>query len=122
MLQFFDASRSSGWQRFSIDRSLRLRIRASVNGRDVSAVLDSGAGRTLVDSAFATTLGLRTRAGFTIGGVTGSVESTLTDDAVISIGALTISGLNAAIVDMRAAAGAGDPIPLLLGREVFENC
>ncbi len=113
---------SSGPLALSLDTTLHIRVGLRVNGVKASAILDSGAGRTIIDSRFVEKCGLRTRPGFNVASVTGNVHGRLADDVVVTLGALTVTNLAPGVLDLNPpGAGGGDVVDIVLGREVFEG-
>ena len=113
---------SSGRLTLKLDASQHLRVDAVVNGAAISAILDSGVSRSVIDRDLARSLGFRTRPGFRGASFTGDVEGELVDDLEIRVGALTVGGICGAVLDLSRFATIGDPpVCLLLGREIFET-
>jgi membrane-associated protease RseP (regulator of RpoE activity) len=75
-----------------------------------------------MDRAFAQQLGLPIRPGFRAAGVTGDIQGELTQLGEIRLGALRLSGVTAAVLDLSALnVVAREPVGLVLGRELFES-
>ena len=112
---------TSDWQPLRLDAG-HLRINAKVNGVPVSAILDSGAGRTMLDDSLVRELHLTRRSGYQVGGFTSDIESQVADGLNIRIGALQICPLTGAVLNLANLRGKnGDVVGLVIGRELFES-
>lgn len=119
--RFDAAGSSSGWQRLSLAGGLLI-IDARLNDHAIGALLDSGAGRTVLDRALARQLGISTRTGFRAGGVTSVIDGELADGLKVGIGAMTVAPITAAVLDLsQLSRHSAKPISLILGRELFET-
>lgn len=122
LLTFADGANSSGWINFEFFRQRRIFIDGLVNGHPASIILDSGAEMTVLDSAFAKTLGLDGQGDIAADGVVGSTTVSLAKDVTVEIGNLKASGLTVVIIDLSEIAKAvGHPIPVIFGEEVFNE-
>jgi predicted aspartyl protease len=94
-----------------------------VEGRTVWAMLDNGAGRTVIDAGFAKSVGLKASA--PVGQartVTGALDSSLVSDVHIVIpGQVGIEATLGAIDLSFSSKMMGRPISLVVGKEVFQN-
>src|SRR5579871_5841755 len=96
----FDENRtSSGRLPLRLDTSQHLRVDVFVNGTAVSAILDSGVSRSVLDRGLAQSLGVQIRPGFRGASVTGNVHGDLVDGLEISVGTLNIAGITGAVLD-----------------------
>ena len=101
-------------------------IRATIEGGDIIALIDTGAQYSAVDRAFFAEMGQRQRSMFDmpmlasgVGGGSQVGRGTLLD---IDLPGLRIGGLRTAILDLGPlAAREGLATPLILGRDVLEN-
>lgn len=111
---FKDGASSSGWINFKAYKASSIFFPAKVNGRDVMVLLYGGP--TNLDKSFAASVGLSLAPGGnrdtpTIGGVT------------VTVGMLTLLDLTVAALDVppHFAKITGQPVPLMLGAEVFNR-
>jgi hypothetical protein len=119
----FDAGRTdSGWLDFELFSQRRLFVPASIKGRPVVAMLDSGAEVTVVDRAFAQSIGLTGEGGVTAVGTGGEETVAMARGVDIRLGGATLNGLTVAIMDLAPIAQAlGRPVPVLLGKEMMNQ-
>jgi membrane-associated protease RseP (regulator of RpoE activity) len=97
-------------------------LKGKLNGVETDIVLDSGAGATVVDAAFADGLGLKQRGSVVAKGVGGRQDASFLEDIRIEVGAVTFEMPNAVRIDMSSVGQrAGRAMPLILGREVFRD-
>lgn len=95
-------------------------LRGAVNGVPCDILLDSGAGMTVLDKAFAETVGLRAEGAIAAQGTGGRTEAGLVDGVTLTVGALEIGPLSAAVIDLSdVAKRLGRPLPAILGKELF---
>jgi predicted aspartyl protease len=121
-VSFLSPQRSSGVLELKFDAALHLRVTARINGVDASAIVDSGAGRTVIDSTFASKNGMLLRTGFNVAGITGNTYGHFADGTNITLGNLVIEDLPAGVLDLNPNRnGVEDPVDVILGREFFEN-
>lgn len=126
-LAFADGG-TSGWSPFVVANPATPTVRVRIAGREVTALIDSGAQYSVIDRALVEALGLTTYfdmplVAYGVGGQPQVGRGVTLDMAV---GTLTVSGLRAAILDLGPladAAGLGAPLVLgqdLLGEAVLE--
>lgn len=126
-LAFADGG-TSGWSPFVVASAATPTVRVRIAGREVTALIDSGAQYSVIDRALVEALGLTTffdmpLVAYGVGGQPQVGRGVTLDMAV---GTLTVSGLRAAILDLGPladAAGLGAPLVLgqdLLGAAVLE--
>ncbi len=121
-VRFAGAATSSGWLQFEFFRDRRIFIPARVNGRDTTVLLDSGAQSTVLDSAFAATIGVQREGNITALGAGGTQEAALLPGVDIALGALELAGITAVAIDLEStAAGLGHPLPVILGKEILND-
>lgn len=107
---------------FDLYRGTRVVVAGTINGRPVEFLLDSGAGVTTVDRAYARTLGLPAGQKIEAMGAGGTVEAELVGGVTLAIGGVTLSNATVAVMDLSQVARAlGRPMPVVLGRELFDN-
>lgn len=94
-----------------------------VNERETPALLDSGASSTILDRTFAIERGMELREGGVIRGVGGTQPVSSTSGVTIEVGpSVTLSNMSPDAVDLSSVArGLGRPVPVILGRELFNN-
>lgn len=115
------ACASSPWHGFDIDRDRHIRVPVTIAGTAFSAVLDSGAARSVIDRGAAERLGLKTRPGYAARGLTGTVEGAISEAVPVEIGDVALS-LPMGVLDLGALSKASArPIDAVLGREIFER-
>lgn len=93
-----------------------------VDGRPAEAWLDSGAGATVLDAAYARTLGLALGPAIPAHGVAGKVADVHLANIDISAGGLVMTGRRVVVMDLSAVARVVQrPVQVLLGRDVFDE-
>src|SRR3990167_5381759 len=92
------------WIPFSIEKLPYIELPVSINGIASAAIIDSGARRTILDSAFALRLGLRARPGFKGVGLTGQIFGAYADGLQIQLGDQTLANISAAVLDLSGIA------------------
>lgn len=119
----FTDGRGTPWRRMDGRGSL-VEIDASVNGRPVRAVIDSGAQITAVDAGLAQALDLPRilAAPLLAYGVSGGPRLTHKVRLDLGVTGLRVGGLRAAVLDLAAVAGAsGRAFQVLIGRDVLDR-
>ncbi len=117
---FKDGATSSGWIDFEFYDHNRIFLPARINGREVMVLLDSGATVSAADKAYAAAAGLTTQGHFNAPGAGGVDTAGFTGPLDIALGAATIHGVKAIVVDFSSIAQRiGHPMPFVLGNEVF---
>ncbi len=118
-----EGAASTGWIDFDFFRDERLFLPGTVNGHETSIVLDSGADATVLDQAFADEIGLSGSGELAAGGTGGRTTVQLATGVDIRIGELELNDLTVAILDLEgvAARAVGRPIPVILGKEIFNE-
>ncbi|HYE43419.1 MAG TPA: aspartyl protease family protein [Caulobacteraceae bacterium] len=117
----FAQGSDSGWLPFS-SRTGLVTVTATLNGREVHALVDSGAQFSVLDRAFAQSFGPDATyplpmMAYGVGGAP-QVGRGITVD--VTVGGLTLDRLRAAVLDLGPlAGGAGVPIPLILGQDML---
>ncbi|HXA40088.1 MAG TPA: aspartyl protease family protein [Phenylobacterium sp.] len=105
---------------FVHDRQILLPI--AVDGRPAEAWLDSGAGATVLDAAFARTLGVALGGGIEAHGVAGGVAGVREARVNLEAGGLTMTDRRVVVMDLSAVARVVQrPVQVLLGRDVFDQ-
>jgi hypothetical protein len=107
---------------FELYRGNRMFLKGRINGVETSMVLDSGAGVTTLDRAFAHKIGLKDGQKIEAQGTGGVQEAELYQNVTIEAGNLKLSGATVVAIDLsQIAKGIGRPMPVILGRELFVN-
>ncbi len=84
-------------------------------------MFDSGAGVTVVDSAFAEKIGLKGGIGTSVQGTGGSTPARIVGGVTLTVGALQLKGLNVFVMDMSPVARAiGHDLPVVIGRDALK--
>ncbi|MEO8175912.1 MAG: aspartyl protease family protein [Sphingomicrobium sp.] len=106
---------------FDLFRGQRIILDGTVNGVATPMMLDSGAGATAIDRAFADRIGLKGGHSIAIRGASGEVAGQFASGVSLFVGGLKLTGLNVIIFDLSDIARAiGRPVPVVLGREAFK--
>ncbi|MEO5973136.1 MAG: aspartyl protease family protein [Sphingomicrobium sp.] len=106
---------------FELFRGSRIIVDGSVNGHATPMVLDSGAGMTVVDRAYAERIGLKASSSIDVRGVAGSVPGQIAGGDTLTAGGLTLTDLSVLIIDLAPVArGIGREMPVILGRDAFK--
>lgn len=105
---------------FELFRGNRLVATASINSHSTEVLLDTGAGATTLDRAFARSIGLPAGQKIEGMGAGGSVEAELVKGVSLDIGGLQLRDMTVAVMDLQPVARAiGRPINAVVGRELF---
>jgi predicted aspartyl protease len=113
---------TSGWSPFVVHDAATPTVRVRIAGREVTALVDSGAQYSVIDRALVEALGLTTffdmpLVAYGVGGQP-QVGRGVTLD--LMIGSLTVTGLRTAILDLGPLADeAGLGAPLVLGQDLL---
>ena len=119
---FASGGTSTGWIDFEYFGDSQIFIPALVNGNPISLLLDSGAGITVVDSGYAAKIQLKGSGSLGVSGTGGQSTMQLTSDLHIQIGNLSLAHITAGVIDLSSvAAQEAHPMPLVLGREAFNQ-
>jgi hypothetical protein len=110
----------SAWQPIELYLDRWIYLHGTVNGIDTDILLDSGAGMTVLDRAFAERAGLKTAGTLAARGTGGVTEASMAEGVTLQIGDLTIGPLTAAVIDLAdVSRRIGRPMPVILGKELF---
>ncbi len=105
---------------FELYRGNRIVLSGRINGTETPMMLDSGAGVTTLDKAFAARIGLKDGQKIEAQGVAGKQDAELYRDVTIEAGNLRLSKATVVAIDLSQIEKAiGRPIPVVLGRELF---
>jgi len=116
-------TKSTGWIPFDFYRRQRIFLPAKVNGTETLAILDSGAEMTALDPEVARAAGLTGSGSVAAEGTGGAAEVQFASGATIQIGDLQLHNMTVAILDLSELGRRllGRPIPVILGKEVFNE-
>jgi hypothetical protein len=115
-----DGASSTGWIPFEFFGGRRIFIPAKVNGHDIVVLLDSGAQSSVIDKGVAQSIGLKPKGEANLQGSGGDETAAIVDGVSVEIGALKLSNLTVASIDLQAHAGQlGHALPFVLGDELF---
>ncbi|MEO8113716.1 MAG: aspartyl protease family protein [Phenylobacterium sp.] len=93
-----------------------------VNGHPAEAWLDTGASATVLDAAFARSIGLQLGEPVRAQGVAGRVSGVRLAVAGLQVGALSMPGRRVGVMDLSAVSRVVQrPVEVILGRDVFDN-
>lgn len=105
---------------FELYAGTRINIPAAVNGAQTTGMLDSGAETTVLDKAYAETLGIKPTAVVEAVGTGGRDVAELASGVTIRIGEVELRDMTVALMDLKPIATAiGRPLPVVLGKEVM---
>ncbi len=94
----------------------------TINGKPAEAWLDSGAGASVVDAAFAKQIGLSLGTPIKAHGVAGEVSDVRLAQADLTAGDLSMAGRRVVVMDLSAVQRMVQrPVQVLLGRDVFDQ-
>jgi hypothetical protein len=105
---------------FELFRNQRIFFTGTINGVATPMMLDSGAGVTAVDRAFAAKIGLKGSRTAKVMGDDGSVPGQIATNVTLEVGGLRLERLSVVVLDEASAArGVGGALPVTLGRDAF---
>ena len=100
----------------------RIYIPASVNGVETHVLLDSGAEATVLDKTWAEEHGIKPAGAVAAVGTGGRTEASLATGVNIRVGDLELKDLTVVLIDLRGIGKLlGRPVPIILGKEVFND-
>jgi hypothetical protein len=104
------------WVPFELTPQDQIRFTLSVDGRPVTALLDTAVSVTTVSQAYATRLKLKTRGEGSAAAIGGRIGVEWADAGSITVGGLRRTGGRLAVLDLAQAATSSDPgIEMLIG-------
>ncbi len=107
---------------FDFFNNNRIYIPAIVNGVETPVLLDSGAETSVLSAAFAGRIGVAAASQVTAVGSGGTQDAGLANGVEIKVGPLTLSDLTVGIIDLAGVEKQlGRPLPVILGKEVFNE-
>lgn len=105
---------------FELFRGSRIFFQGTVDGHPAAIMLDSGAGMTVVDPAFAAAAGVAPGQAIPVRGASGMTEGHLAS-ATVQAGALTLKQTRVLLLDISTISRQiGRRIDVVLGRDAFE--
>jgi hypothetical protein len=120
-LTFARGKTSSGWLPFEFVAGTRIFVPATIGGRPVLAMLDSGASSTVLDRRFASSLNLSPKGDLKGEGAGGSIPYGTIRGVTVKLGDLSWNG-DAVGIDLSAVEKqVGHPLPIVLGGELFRD-
>ena len=113
---------STDWSPLDLFERRYLFLHGTVNGVETDLVLDSGAGMTVLDRAFAEKLGLKPQGEVEAKGAGGTSTASMVPGINIRVAGLAADSLTAAVIDLSGVEQMMQrPMPVILGQEVFNN-
>ncbi|WP_430425056.1 aspartyl protease family protein [Phenylobacterium sp.] len=98
----------------------RIYIPATLNGHETHVLLDSGAEATVLDKAYAENIGIKPTAIVPAVGTGGRDVAELASGVTIRLGEVELRDVTVALIDLKPiSAMIGRPLPVILGKEVF---
>lgn len=115
-----EGAAATEWMPIELFKERWIYLRGRVNGRETDLLLDSGAGMTVLDRAFAAAAGLQASGAVAARGTGGVSEAGLLDGVTIELGGLTLGPMAAAVLDLsEIERKSGRAMPVILGKELF---
>ncbi len=103
------------WVAFELTPQDQIRFTLELDGRPVTAMLDTAVSVTTISRAYASRTKLRTRGERSATAIGGAVGIEWADSAPISLGGLRRTGGKFAVLDLAQAATGGDAVEMLVG-------
>jgi hypothetical protein len=111
---------TTAWMPIELFKERWIYLRGRVNGRETDLLLDSGAGMTVLDRAFAASAGLEAEGAVAARGTGGVAEAGMLDGVTIELGELALGPMAAAVLDLsEIERKSGRAMPVILGKELF---
>lgn len=115
-----EGAAATAWMPIELYKERWIYLRGRVNGRETDLLLDSGAGMTVLDRAFATSAGLEAAGAVAARGTGGVTEAGMLDGVAIELGGLALGPMAAAVLDLsEIERKSGRAMPVILGKELF---
>ncbi len=119
---FAPGQHSTAWVPFEFFNNDQIFVAAIINGRATTLVLDSGADITVLDKVTANLIGAQLSGAVPVGGTGGQAMMQLAPHIDVQIGALELHDITAGVMDLSGIAQQLEhPLPLILGKEVFNQ-
>jgi predicted aspartyl protease len=110
------------WVPFELTPGNQIRFSMAIDGRPITAILDTGVTVSVLSHRFATDTGLKVQPGSQAIGVGGSVALGWANGQALTIGGLTRSGGRMGVVDLPTnATGGAQPVDALIGRDLVDR-
>lgn len=110
----------TAWMPVDLYKERWIYVRGKVNGRETDLLLDSGAGMTVLDRAFAASAGLEVAGAVATRGTGGVAEAGVLEGLTIELGELALGPMAAAALDLsEIERKSGRAMPVILGKELF---
>jgi hypothetical protein len=107
---------------FELFRGNRVIIEARINGQVSEALLDTGASVTVLDKAYARSIGIKEGRKVTGRGAGGVVEAEVVTGVTLEVAGMRFDDMTISVMDMGPVARAiGHPLNMVLGREFFNS-
>ncbi|TAL38182.1 MAG: hypothetical protein EPN98_00610 [Phenylobacterium sp.] len=117
---FTDGKATTAPLPFELYLGSRIYIPATLNGHETHVLLDSGAEATVLDKAYAESIGIKPTAIVPAVGTGGRDVAELASGVTIRLGAVELRDVTVALIDLKPiSAMIGKPLPVILGKEVF---
>lgn len=115
-----EGAMATAWMPVELYKERWIYLRGRVNGHETELLLDSGAGMTVFDRAFATSAGLEAAGAVAARGTGGVTEAGVLDGVTIELGGLVLGPMAAAVLDLsEIERKSGRAMPVILGKELF---
>jgi hypothetical protein len=119
MLASSAAARPTIWIRFEPRLGDQVYLPVRLDGHPITALLDSGASQSVIDTAYAASIGLKGHGAFANNGANGRETSGHIDGTRLEVGDLTLRRLTLATLDLGTTLGPSRP--MILGEEIFNQ-
>lgn len=107
---------------FKLYQGNRVIVGGSINEQPVEFLLDTGAGMATIDRAYARSIGIPPGEKVQARGSGGAVEAEVVNGIALKIGGVALTNVTAMVIDLSVVSkGIGRPVPVVLGRELFDN-
>ena len=108
------------WQQLHLATSKYLTVNASINGIAVSAIIDTGATRSVINAAWAQRLGLPRSGTLSAAALTGQIQGTLYRVQTLCLGDVAVHNIDISSFDVSAIEGSlSRELPLVIGQDLL---
>lgn len=108
------------WQKLHLATSKYLTVTATINGAAISAIIDTGATRSVVNAAWAKRLGLPVSGTLSAAALTGQVNGTLYRVQTLGLGDVVVHNVDVSSFDVSAIEGSlSRELPLVVGQDLL---
>ena len=116
------ANQKMGAMKFEILRDSHIVLALKINGHDINAVFDSGAGPSVVDASLVGKYGLVARDAMNLKGLSGNSTAAKVEGASIEFDGIQVYLDNCVAIDLRfLSSSVGAPIGAIIGRDFFDK-